>query len=303
MSDNRELDEVMKHIKLTLNQAAKEKARAVFLQKIDESMESGKENKQMFWKNKRLLYSFASGMAVMLILVVGLMSAVNPEFLSGTVRTADYYEINSPYAPFENGDVISADTIREMKASDNKFKLYLENGLALYLDSMGDGAVTLQYDLMADPVLAELFGSGAGGSIVTLKVESGFTEMPVKYEIDLTCGVLEGMYAAEQQKWLSGFYVYCYIVDRDQLNRYIETGSSAAAIVSREQMLPAKIDGKTLHINTDPSLFDADKDMLMFTLQELDTDYLINTYTFKGNGAAAGIGGGNEGSAGTIEIQ
>lgn len=169
-------------------------------------------------------------MTAMLILVVGMMSVLNPEFLAGTVRTTRYYEINSPYTPLKNGEVISADTLQKMRASGNKFKLYMENGLALYLDSVSDGAVTLQYDLTTDAALAELLQNAAGGSIIALKVESGFTGIPVKYEIDLMHGVIHGLTAIEQQKWLSALYVYCYIVDQRQLEWYIETGLSDALL-------------------------------------------------------------------------
>lgn len=269
MSDHRELDEIMNHINITPNPAAKEGAKAAFLLKAKEVMKNGKESKPKLWKNRRLVYSFASGMAAMLILAVGMMSAINPEFLIGTVRTAGYYEINSPYAPIENGDVLSAETLREMKASGDKFKLYMENGLALYIDTVSDGPVALQYDLAANAVLAELFGSAAGGSIITLAVGSGFTEIPIKYEIDLTRGVFEGMTATEQQKWLSGLYVYCYIVDRDQFARYIGTGRGEA-IVSEDRMLPVKVVNKYLYVNTEPGVFNADEEMLIFTLQEID---------------------------------
>lgn len=269
MSDNRELDDIMNRIKITPNPAAKEKAKAAFLLKAEDVTESEKENKQRFLKNRHLVYSFLSGMTAMLVLVVGTMSALNPEFLSGAVRSTGYYEINSPYAPFENGDVLSDNTLQQMKASGNKFKLYMENGLVMYIDTVGNGPVYLHYDLTPDTALAQLFQSAAGGSVITLKVEDGFTGMPIKYEIDLTSGALDGMPASEQQKWLSRLYVYCYIVDRVQLARYIETGRGEE-IVSKERMLTAKIDGQSLYVNTDPSIFNMENDMLMFMLNEFD---------------------------------
>ncbi|MGD9567742.1 MAG: hypothetical protein AB7V48_05390 [Sedimentibacter sp.] len=273
MSDNKDIDDIMNRIKITSNSAAKEKAKAAFLLKADEVTENEKESKHRILKNKHLIYSFLTGMAAMLVLVVGTQVMLNTEFLSGAVRTTSYYEINSPYVPFKNGDELSADTLQQMKASGNKFKLYMENGLALYIDTVGNGPVSLNYNLTPDTALAELFQSAAGGSIITLKVEDGFTEMPVKYEIDLTAGALAGMTASEQQKWLSGLYVYCYVVDQNQLAQYMETGQGEN-IVSKERMLTAKIDGQSLYVNTNPDLFDIDKDMLMFMLNELDSGTL-----------------------------
>lgn len=297
MSDYREINEVMNQIKPLPDPKAKEKAKAAFLLKAEELMESEKKCKLKFWKNKQLVYSFASGMAAMLILVVGMMSVLNPEFLTGTVRTTGYYEINSPYTPFKNGDVISADTLQEMRTSGNKFKLYMENGLALYLDRVSDGAVTLQYDLTTDAALAELLQNAAGGSIIALNVESGFTGIPVKYEIDLTRGVIHGLTAIERQKWLSALYVYCYIVDQRQLERYIETGLSDA-LVSEHKMLPAKIAEEVLYVNTNPGLFDTGKEVLVFTLQKIDTGSI-----FGSKNGGAGIGSGSEGHVGDIEIE
>lgn len=297
MSDYREMDEVMNHIKLLPDPKAKEKAKAAFLLKAGEVMESEKKCKPKLWKNKQLVYSFVSGMTAMLILVVGMMSVLNPEFLAGTVLTTGYYEINSPYTPLKNGDVISADTLQEMRASGNKFKLYMENGLVLYLDSVSDGAVTLQYDLTTDAALAELLQNAAGGSIITLKVESGFTGIPVKYKIDLMRGAIDGLTATEQQKWLSGLYVYCYIVDRCQLEQYIETGLGEA-LVSEHKMLPAKIAEEVLYVNTNPGLFDTGKEVLVFTLQKIDTGSI-----FGSKNGDAGIGSGSEGHVEDIEIE
>ena len=297
MSDYREMDKVMNHIKPLPDSKAKEKAKAAFLLKAEEAMENEKKCKPKFWKNKQLVYSFASGMAAMLILVVGMMSVLNPEFLAGTVRTAGYYEINSPYTPLKNGDVISADTLQDMRASGNKFKLYMENGLALYLDSVSDGAVTLQYNLTSHAVLAELLQNAEGRSIISLKVESSFTGIPIKYEIDLMSGVIDGLTATEQQKWLSGLYVYCYIVDQRQLERYIETGLGDA-LVSGHKMLPAKIVGEVLYVNTNPGLFDTDKEVLVFTLQKIDTGSI-----FGSKNGGAGIGSGHEGRVGNIIIE
>mgnify|MGYP000865079215 FL=1 len=273
MSDNGDLDDIMSRIIITHSPAAKEKAKAAFMVKADEVTKSKKESKHRFLKNKHLVYSFLTGMAAMLILVAGTMSVLNPEFLTGTVRSSGYYEINSKYTPFKNGDVLSANTLMQMKASGNKFKLYMENGLALYIDTVGNGPVSLNCDLTLNAALAELFQSTAGDSIITLNVKEGFTRMPVKYEIDLTAGTLGGMTESEQQKWLSGLYVYCYIVDKNQFTQFMETGQGEN-IVSKERMLTAKISGQSLYVNTEPELFDIDKDMLMFMLNELDFETL-----------------------------
>ncbi|OQA48687.1 MAG: hypothetical protein BWY46_01252 [Firmicutes bacterium ADurb.Bin300] len=70
------------------------------------------------------------------------------------------------------------------------------------------------------------------------------------------------------------------------------------ALVSGSKMLPAKIVGEVLYVNTNPGLFDTGKEVLVFTLQKIDTGSIFGSK----NGGAS-IGGGPEGHVGDIEIE
>ena len=108
MSDHKKLDELMQSLNVPPNQEAKQKARELFLQTAEEVKQARNESNikpsSIFQKNKRSLLSFAAGMAAMLILMVGVLTAYNPEFLTGSVTgTGDIVryrifpsEINAP---------------------------------------------------------------------------------------------------------------------------------------------------------------------------------------------------------------
>lgn len=88
MSDNRELDEIMEPLDIIPNEEVKQNARTLFLNKAKELMRMNEEKqKQRFWRNKQIITSFMAGMAAMLMLVVGITSAVNPGLLTGTVAS------------------------------------------------------------------------------------------------------------------------------------------------------------------------------------------------------------------------
>lgn len=88
MSDNKELDEIMKPLNIAPNEVAKQKAKLQFLQKAEESVQM--KNKKLntnSWFSRQSLLAFATGMAAMLILAAGITSAVNPLFLPGTISS------------------------------------------------------------------------------------------------------------------------------------------------------------------------------------------------------------------------
>jgi hypothetical protein len=92
MSDNNELDKFMESLDITPDENAKQKAKEAFLKKAEEVKkmnESEKEEKSKkgfrFWKSKQSILSFVSGMAAMLVLMAGVVTAVNPTFLAGTM--------------------------------------------------------------------------------------------------------------------------------------------------------------------------------------------------------------------------
>lgn len=86
MSDHKELDDLMKPLDIVPDEEAKQKAKALFLEKADKLYKNkGEKQKSTLRISKHNLYSFVAGMAAMLILVIGISSAVNPEFLKGTL--------------------------------------------------------------------------------------------------------------------------------------------------------------------------------------------------------------------------
>jgi hypothetical protein len=92
MSDNKDLDQIIKSLNTTPDEEAKREAKAVFLQKTEEIKKMNETERTIkvkpkfkFWINRQAILSFATGMVAMLILVIGVTTAVNPSFLAGTV--------------------------------------------------------------------------------------------------------------------------------------------------------------------------------------------------------------------------
>lgn len=99
MSDRFELDKLMKSLNITPDEEAKRKAKALFLQtaeNVEEVQEiqaeqppikTSKLKRTGFFsrKNKRAFINFAAGMAAMLVLAVGVLTAYDPTFLTGSV--------------------------------------------------------------------------------------------------------------------------------------------------------------------------------------------------------------------------
>lgn len=102
MSDQFEFDKLIKSLNVTPDEGAKQKAKALFLQKAEEAEQIKTARTQpqpnalpakpigkgfVFWKNKRVFINFAAGMAAMLILAVGILTAYDPTFLTGSVSS------------------------------------------------------------------------------------------------------------------------------------------------------------------------------------------------------------------------
>ncbi|NLI13974.1 phage tail protein [Pelotomaculum propionicicum] len=89
MSDQFEFNELIKSLNVTPDEEAKQKAKALFLQKAEEAEQTQtaehKKTGSVFRKNRRSLFNFAAGMAAMLILTVGILTAYDPSFLTGSV--------------------------------------------------------------------------------------------------------------------------------------------------------------------------------------------------------------------------
>lgn len=84
MSDYKQLDEIMESFCITPDENAKQNARNLFLQKAGDVKQMKTEKQKLsLWMNKQSLISFVAGMAAMLILVVGVLSGVDPSFLTG----------------------------------------------------------------------------------------------------------------------------------------------------------------------------------------------------------------------------
>lgn len=101
MSDKFEFDKLIKSLNVTPDEGAKQKAKALFLQKAEEVEQAQtaqpqsqpntvleKPKEKGFIRNKRLAFiNFAAGMAAMLILTAGIFTAYDPTFLTGSVSS------------------------------------------------------------------------------------------------------------------------------------------------------------------------------------------------------------------------
>lgn len=100
MSDQFEFDKLIKSLNVTPDEEAKRKAKALFLQKVEEAnrtqtaepqpqqntLSVKPKGRNFAFRNKRRAFiNFAAGMAAMLVLAVGVLTAYNPTFLTGSV--------------------------------------------------------------------------------------------------------------------------------------------------------------------------------------------------------------------------
>ncbi|NLF42894.1 MAG: tail fiber protein [Bacteroidales bacterium] len=100
MSDQFELDRLMKSLTPPPDEEAKKKAKALFLQTAEETertwTEIAQENTSkpqkknpVFRKSRNAWLHFAAGMAAMLVLTLGILTAYDPTFLLGSVRSGN----------------------------------------------------------------------------------------------------------------------------------------------------------------------------------------------------------------------
>jgi microcystin-dependent protein len=91
MSDNQNLDEIMKSLTITPNETARQKAKEAFLQKaeevhkMDDMQPESKAKTKSFPKRKQLILTFVAGMAAAILMFTGINAAINPTFLTGTL--------------------------------------------------------------------------------------------------------------------------------------------------------------------------------------------------------------------------
>lgn len=97
MSDQFELERLMKSLTPTPDEEAKKRAKELFLQTAEvaehawtetaqENTSEPKRKSPAFRKSKNAWLHFAAGMAAMLILTLGVLTAYDPTFLVGSVR-------------------------------------------------------------------------------------------------------------------------------------------------------------------------------------------------------------------------
>ena len=166
MSDQFELDRLMKSLTPTPDEEAKRKAKELFLQTAEEAegawTETVRENKaepkrksSTFRKSKNDWLHFAAGMAAMLILALGILTAYDPSFLVGTVAGGgDLIQ----YRAFPAGEKVSeletaqkvAGELVLLKASDEALE---KSG---YLPCRGQTLNAADY-----PALAKILANGA----------------------------------------------------------------------------------------------------------------------------------------------
>lgn len=86
MGDTKDLGRIMSSLKIHPSEIARQKAKAAFLQKAEESTRSLHIlRKSRFQLSRKAVLTFVAGAASMLILAAGFRSFLNPGFLSGTI--------------------------------------------------------------------------------------------------------------------------------------------------------------------------------------------------------------------------
>lgn len=166
MSDQFEFDKLMKSLTPPPDDEAKRKAKALFLQTAEEKDRAWNETTQentakpkrnnfVFHKSRNAWFHFAAGMAAMLILTLGVLTAYDPSFLAGSVRGGgDLLQYRAFPAGAKGHELDTVERVAGelvlLKASDDVIE---KSG---YLPCRGQTLNAAEY-----PVLAKIFADGA----------------------------------------------------------------------------------------------------------------------------------------------
>ena len=166
MSDQFELERLMKSLTPTPDEEAKKRAKELVLQTAEvaehawtetaqENTSEPKRKSPVFRKSKNAWLHFAAGMAAMLILTLGVLTAYDPTFLVGSVRNGnDLIEYRAFPVGVKDHELDSVERVAGelvlLKASD---EVIMKSG---YIPCRGQTLNAADY-----PVLAEIFADGA----------------------------------------------------------------------------------------------------------------------------------------------
>lgn len=166
MSDQFELDKLMKSLTPTPDEEAKKKAKALFLQAAEEAghawTEIAQENtaepnrkSSVFRKSRNAWLHFAAGMAAMLVLTLGVLTAYDSTFLLGSVRNGNgliqyrAFPTEAKDHELNTAERVAGELVL-LKASD---EVIMKSG---YIPCRGQTLNAAEY-----PTLAKIFANGA----------------------------------------------------------------------------------------------------------------------------------------------